>query len=107
MPERGPAGGSQGTDSSGSTFSHIPKHKRHFLAFPIFPKTAPGRGALIVPHVNQEQDDVIEFDITLCAMFLRVLTTTTAVAGVVGLSSIFSGAELVDVVVSFSAAISL
>jgi len=77
------------------------------LAFPIFPKTAPGRGALFVPHVNQEQDDYIEFDITLCAIFLRVLTTTTAVAGVAGWSSISSGTELVEVVVPFFVAISL
>ena len=85
----------------------MPKHVRHCFAFPIFPKTAPGRGALLVPQVNQEQADFTEFDITLCAIFLRMLTTTSAVVGVVSGSSTFSGAELDDVAVLLSVAASL
>ena len=61
----------------------------------------------MVPQVNQEQADVTEFDITLCAIFLRMLTTTSAVVGVVSGSSTFSGAELDDVAVLLSVAASL
>ena len=87
--------------------SHVPKHVRHFVAFPIFPKTAPSRGALFVPHVNQEQVDFIEYGHTLCAIFLRMLSTTSVVVGVVSGSSTFPGTELDDVAVLFSVAASL
>ena len=73
---------------------YLPKHIRHFFASPASPNTAPERGSFIFPHENHLQIVVSSFDITRCAILLRVLTTPTTVASSFGLSFGFCAQEL-------------